>query len=255
MQKIKVLAAIILLIVSGCGSSRRAADRTAGRTGETGTEYSVAEVVRNNITNENFYISKADLRIEQENIAVRLSASFRFRKPDSLLVIVRSRSGIEAGRGLVTRDTILINDRINRNLMIGSAESLGSKYGIDAGLIYALFGDVIIGNEDFKRKLNCRDRNATDVFRYGGRRIEYTFDCSRNKVLKTYFEGDVRSGNITLEYSDFADAGRARIPQRIELNDDLKSLKVSIEIKNIESPWNGSLRFVPGSGYRVVKIR
>jgi len=30
---------------------------------------------------------------------------------------------------------------------------------------------------------------------------------------------------------------------------------VSIEIKNIESPWNGTIRFIPGSGYRVVKIR
>jgi len=255
LQKITILASIVILIISGCASSRKASDRAAGRIGEGITGYSVSEILRNNISNENFYISKADIKVEQENVTVRLNASFRFRKPDSLLVIVRSRSGIEAGRGLITRDTILINDRINRNLMIGSTQSLGSKYGIDAALVYAIFGDVIVGKEESQRNINCKERGTSDVFRYGGRRVEYTFDCSRGKAVRTYFEGDMRSGNITLEYSDFLEAGGITIPRRVEVNDDLKSLSVSIEIKNIESPWNGTIRFIPGSGYRVVKIR
>ncbi len=255
MQKIRILAAIGILIVSGCTATRKASDRPIGRVGETSAGFSVSEVLSNNISNENFYIAKADIRVEQENVAIRLGASFRFRKPDSLLVIVRSRTGIEAGRGLITKDTILINDRINRNLMIGSAKSLGSKYGIDAGLIYALLGDVIIEERDTRRKINCKDGGTSEVFIYDGRRIEYTFDCKGAKVVRTYFEGDVRSGNITIEYSDFTESGKIRFPQRIEMYDDLKSLKVVIEMKKIERPWSGSLRFIPGSGYRVVKIR
>ena len=240
MQKIRILAAIGILIVSGCTATRKASDRPIGRVGETSAGFSVSEVLSNNISNENFYIAKADIRVEQENVAIRLGASFRFRKPDSLLVIVRSRTGIEAGRGLITKDTILINDRINRNLMIGSAKSLG---------------DVIIEERDTRRKINCKDGGTSEVFIYDGRRIEYTFDCKGAKVVRTYFEGDVRSGNITIEYSDFTESGKIRFPQRIEMYDDLKSLKVVIEMKKIERPWSGSLRFIPGSGYRVVKIR
>lgn len=255
MQKIITLAAVLLIIITSCSTSRRATERTSARIGDSAAGYSISEVLRHNISNESFYISKADIKVEQENVTVRFSASVRFRKPDSLLVVVRSRAGIEAGRGLITKDTILINDRINRNLMIGSARILGSKYGIDAGLVYSLFGDVIIEDHDGQRKIDCRGRGISEVFRYGGRRIEYTFDCTGAKVVRAYFEGDIKSGNITIEYSDFTEAGRIRFPQRIEMIDDLKSLKVVVEIRKMEIPWNGSLRFVPGSGYRVVKIR
>ena len=41
--------------------------------------------------------------------------------------------------------------------------------------------------------------------------IEYTIDCSRKKAVRAYFEGDINTGNITIDYSDIAIADRTKI--------------------------------------------
>jgi hypothetical protein len=46
-----------------------------------------------------------------------------------------------------------------------------------------------------------------------------------------------------------------QFPQRIEIIDDLKSINILLEIKKIESPWEGEIEFIPGSDYKVIKIR
>ena len=73
-------------------------------------------IIKNNLSKENFYIQKADIKVTQDNISVRFIASIKFRKPDSLLISVKSRTGIEAGRAFITKDTILINDRIKQKI-------------------------------------------------------------------------------------------------------------------------------------------
>ena len=46
-----------------------------------------------------------------------------------------------------------------------------------------------------------------------------------------------------------------RFPRLIEINDDLSSLNIVLEIKKIERPWNGKIGFVPGQGYKVIVLK
>jgi hypothetical protein len=87
------------------------------------------------------------------------------------------------------------------------------------------------------------------------KRIEYTIECSMGKVVKALFEVDVRSGNILLNYSGFTALSRIRIPGKIEISDDLNNMNILIEIRKIEMPWNGQLKLITGSGYKIFRIR
>jgi hypothetical protein len=55
--------------------------------------------------------------------------------------------------------------------------------------------------------------------------------------------------------SDIIRSGNISYPGKVIINDDLMKLDLEIEIRRIDSPWQGSMGGVGGSGYRVVRIR
>jgi hypothetical protein len=215
----------------------------------------IESVIVNNLSAENFHIQKADISVTQDNFSTRFTASIKFRKPDTMLITVRSRAGIEAGRGLITKDTILINDRINNKLMVGSPSVIGPKYGIEPALFFVLFGDMIVKETDKNRVVNCIKGISREEYEINGKRVEYIIDCKKRKATQAYLAGDIKSGNITIRFSDIADIDQMKFPRRIEINDDLSSLNILLEIRKIERPWNGKIGFVPGQGYKVIVLK
>lgn len=256
-MQIRVLISIALsVIISGCSvSKKREADAFFDKEGGDLRSVAIAEVLKYNITNRNFNIERADIRISQGRVSVRFTASLKFRKPDSLMITVRSRAGIEAGRALITSDTILVNDRINRTLLIGKPEIIGPKYGIEPGLLYAVLGDLIIGEHNSDHAFKCNNGFFSDNFEMYNRRVVYTIDCREKKAVKSYFEGGITSGNITAQFDEIRSINNVKYPGKILINDDKESMDIFIEIKKIEIPWEGRIKFIPGSNYKVLRIR
>ena len=255
MQKVIFILLIISAILPGCSATRKAGRTARTSENETVAGNSLESVIRNNISNNNFNIQKAEIEVIQENISVRLIADIKFRKPDTLLITVRSRTGIEAGRAFITRDTLIIKDRINKKLLIGKPGVLGTKYGIDPSLIFVILGDIVVEEKDRAKLIECIKGEYRKEFDINGRNVEYVIDCQRKKLKQTYFEGDINSGNIIIGLSDIINSGKVVYPGRIEIQDDLKSVMIIIEIKKIESPWTGKIGSFAGQGYKVIKIR
>ena len=255
MQKIIPIVFLIALAFSACSTARKAGRTDSGTTLDETAGNRLETVISNNLTNHDFYIRRADIRVRQENVTVNLNASIKFRRPDSMMISVRSGIGVEAGKGFLTGDTVIVNDRFNRKLMVGDPEEIRSKYGIDPALIYVLLGDLIVGKDDYRSMLNCQRGEFRRQYNIEGRNVEYTIDCQRKKVRRVYLEGDIRTGNITILLSGIVKDGNITYPEKIAINDDLKELDIEVEIKRIESPWSGSMGTVGGQGYRVVRIR
>jgi len=256
LQKIKYILLITAILINGCSTARKAGKTSGDRNvnGETMTT-TIESVIKNNLSNNDFYIQKADINIIQDNVSVRLFADIKYKKPDTLLITVRSRTGIEAGRALITKDTLIVRDRINKKLLIGKPEALGAKYGVNPSFIMTILGDIIVEDKDRSEPVRCVRGDFTKEFEVSGKKVTYIIDCQRNKLKQAYFEGDVRSGNITIGMNGIDKSGNVVYPGEIEINDDLKSLNVIIEINRIESPWRGKIGTLAGQGYKVVKIR
>jgi hypothetical protein len=255
LRKVIYILIVLWAVIGSCSVARRSGKISSGAKTAVNTDTSIESVIGNNLSNNDFYIQKADINVIQDNISVRLTAVIKFRKPDSLMIAVRSRTGIEAGRALITEDTVMINDRINKKLFIGKPAVIGTKYGIDPSLIFVILGDVIVEGKDSIRPMECSKGLYSNEFIVSGKKVEYLVDCDNRKARQASFEGDIKTGNITIDLSGFITANTLRYPGKIEINDDLKSLSIIIELKKIESPWKGRIGFVPGHGYKVVKIR
>lgn len=255
MCKITGILFIVLIVIGGCSVSRK----TGKGVKSTGKEIAPANVleaiVENNITNRNFYIPKASVTVTQNNVSTKFTANLKFRKPDTLLLSLRSKLGIEAGRAFVTNDTILVNDRIGKNLITGNPQKIKSKYGIEPVLLYIILGDIILDKEDQSRMIDCSKGISKNEFEVRNKRIEYTLDCEMGKIIRAYIEGDITSGNITLDFRNFLNHGGLIIPRIIEINDDLSSLKIEVKIDKIESNWNGKIEFIAGAGYEVIRLK
>lgn len=212
-------------------------------------------IIRNNISERDFLIRKAVITLNFEKVSSKFTASIWFKKPDSLLISVRSRLGMEAARAILTRDTLLINDRVNRKLLSGSTRWLSVKYGIENKMIFAALGDFIIDRKDENRKLLCSNGFYKDSYVINERNVVYSVDCRKRKVVDAYMEGGLTTGNISMVFTKFKKMSGMLFPEKIQISDDLKGTEVSIEIDNIETGWNGDIKFIPGNGYKVVYLR
>ncbi len=255
MRKIVIISVLLAFISLSCSVSRKNRSGDSNSSVPVRNNNTLKEIVSNNLSNNDFFIQRADVMLTQENITVHFNAAVRFRQPDSLLVSVKSKTGIEAGRALITRDTIVINDRINRKVIVGDALGIRNKYGIDSYYIFALLGDLIVNEKESGTTVDCTKGLNLPRLTVNDKRIEYTIDCGRGKIIKAFFEGDIRTGNIELKYSDFINVNRVIIPQKIEISDDLNNVNIQIEIKKIVVPWEGTLKLLTGSGYKVVRIK
>ena len=113
-------ALILLLIycITGCSVVKR--ETNTDFLSEENQTNSYEQIRALNITNKDFNIIKAEIDISTDNEKQKLLGSIKYKTPETYLISIRNKSGIEAARILITSDTIMINDRINKKLYYGN---------------------------------------------------------------------------------------------------------------------------------------
>jgi hypothetical protein len=253
LQKIINILAFIFL-TAGCAVIKKDINKMVARN-ETAGNLSFEEKVRlHNITNNGFFITRANISIDKEGVIINTIANIRYNAPQKYLISIRSFGGIEAARIMITEDTLLINDRINKRLLYGNPDYIRRNYGIDPVIIPVIFGDFYSRKNHSVNPDDCinGEKKRTEViskFKY-----IYTFDCSREKLINTVIESDREKSVYILNYGEFARSGEIIYPKNIRLERIDDNIKINIEIKEIEYPWNENFEFIPGSKYEKIKL-
>lgn len=241
----------MLAISNSCSVSRRARS-TVEKADETGF---MDKVISNNLTQDNFYIQKADVKLINPEVSERITALIKFKKPDTIIVSIRSFAGIEAARFYMTSDTILVNDRINRQVLYGKPLDFYRRYGFSVDMAGIIFGDFLGDIKEISGNYNCKEGGSVErnVFKER-QRIKYTLDCNNRKAI--YAEAvSYESGQIIKFYfENFKRDKRITYPQSIRIADERMSSQININIKKIDIGWSGRMDFIPGSGYELVEI-
>jgi hypothetical protein len=211
-------------------------------------------VEKQNVTLNNFYIQKAEFKISNKEETKRLLGSIKFEKPSQFLISIKSRSGIEAARVLITEDTVLINNRINRKLYYGSSEYFKRKYGAKTSVLRIVFGDYLNDNLSDNGKLKCSGNKIYTDALVSGIRIKYTIDCKKGKIILSETENNLTVSKIFIEYGDFLTNGNLLFPGKIKIRDEQSMTTIEIRIRKIESPWKGNIEFIPGNSYEKLQL-
>jgi hypothetical protein len=171
------------------------------------------------------------------------------------MISFRARIGYEAARMLLTKDTLIISDRINKKVMIGKPEAIKNKYGIESELIFAMFGDIIIEDKDRFGKSNCNNGILKKETWIRGRQLSYYIDCNKSKVISTSFLGDKVTDSVVINFSGFFNLGSIIIPGIIEARSNLSNIRITMKIEKAEIYYKGDIGFRSPTNYKVVLLK
>jgi hypothetical protein len=253
LRKVVFILSVILCCES-CFVKREKTYSSGTFTGGTGKKAVFNEIVKQNISKDNFYIKKADIEISGYEQKRNLIGSIKFEKPDKYLISIKSRTGVEALRIFISGDTILANDRINRILYCGSGKYLYSKLGLKNNFIPVCLGDYISENQNMPVVSNCLDGYYINNETAGNLSIKYKADCKLGKVIEAISDKSGLSQEVEFHYSNFKGSGGLLTPRNIEIKDKEESVIIIIRIRQVEFQWSGIIEFFPGNRYELRRL-
>lgn len=252
MQKI-VSISILLFLLSGCTVFRSGKKSMPEATDEN--IFSTAEILNNNITAGDFNIQKAEIQyIDSSGSEIKFIANLKYKHGGLYLASIRTRSGIEAARVFITKDTLLLNDRINKRLYCGSSEYIERKYGITADALPLIIGDLIYNKKE-EAMVSCTEGQNKIIEKLGDSRITYTVDCKKKKAQEVAISREQIEKQIIIRYENFNLYEGRIYPRNIEIEESTRKSMIKIEIFRIEFNNPEELKFIPGNNYEKVIIK
>jgi hypothetical protein len=243
-----VITFIVGIILSGCSVTRNRVNTENVKI----LKGNILEITENqNITNHGFFIQKAEIEILTPDGKEKFIATIKFEGRDKYLISIKSRTGIEGARIYITKDTILINDRINKKLYYGTAEYLRLKYGVAENLLPLIFGDLLLEEKCKNNSIKCVDDKIKVNCLVKGIYINYIIDCKTGKTSMVSFGEQ----GISLNYDKYFLLDSILVPRNIEFNSTMFNTLIKIKIVKVEAPWDGSVSFISGKGYELIELR
>jgi hypothetical protein len=244
---------LFLLVISSCSVLRRGSNDTIIADDEKSFFNAYEHILQQNITTQDFYISKAEIDIISGEDKQSFICSFKFLFPDKYVISLRSKSGIEGARIFLTRDTLIVNDRINRKLYYGTPDYIKRKYGIASTLFPVIFGDLCFKEIIEPENTECQNGYINITGSAMGSRFEAIADCRKAKLISLVQFGDQNVEQVRIAYAKFFAAGSILVPSSITLIN--KDIRIVMKIRKLEIPWEGNFSFVPGNKYELIPLK
>lgn len=250
----KILIFIAAFFLSGCSTVRKVTE--TGTVSNMGKYNSMTDrILSLNMTGNNFNIVKAEIEILNNNKKQELIASMKYRKEGNYLVTLKNRTGIEAARIYITKDTIMINDRFSKKLYCGSNIYLIKKYGIETNALPLVFGDYIDELKEVEKIRDC-ENGISEIQGYlNQKEIWYYLDCNKAKVLSVTISEKKGSAEMNIQFSNFRSIGEMVFPGKINIEDIASETKVQINIISIDYYKEEPIEFIPGKNYERIILR
>jgi hypothetical protein len=185
---------LITVSISACGKKNIAAKKKLNE------EFKVAELDFDYLT------SRGKITYKDPTQEVSSSVDIRMKKDSIIWMSIKPMLGIEAARLVITKDSVMMIDRLNKTMVLLSFDSLNRKvnFPLDLKIVEAL----IIGNLPVKVD-NKRTKIAMESEHFKLRQRQGDFDMvslvSREhyKLERIDVEQDNTSNELILKYEDF----------------------------------------------------
>jgi hypothetical protein len=252
-RKISIIL-ILGVLIGGCSMTRKVGHNITDDSNKLPAANVLERVKELNISNRSFFIQKAEIEVVNKSVKEKFIGSIKFEKPDKYLISLKSRAGIEVARVYITKDTIWINDRMNRKLYYGNALYFEKKYGLNQKFLPLIFGDIVLERKIAEDMKECSgDKLAINCF-VNGVILNYELDCKKRKTIFVNQVNNFAEEGIKIRYEKFSILEDILIPKNVKIEDSQYNTEINIKFLKIELPWNGSIKFVSGKGYELIEL-
>ena len=238
-----------VLIITSCAASRKSAVK--GKNKDEGNAIALlTSVIEQNVSNSGFFIEKGKITSTSKEGKISLFFNMKYSEDGTYLVSLRSTTGLEAFRVYLDRDTVMINDRLNKTLLVGNQYSFESISGVPYELLVLVTGDFYPGKALSGADTQCIEGKKSYSGYLRGLILNYEIDCILGKVKRLELGSDVEGQGIYFSYDGFRGSNK-RVPRKVEIIDQSRSVRIQVKIEKISQPWFGKIEFVPGRDYDI----
>lgn len=169
--------------------------------------------------------SKISFKSEKQEID-NASVTIRIQQ-DSLIWVSISKLGIEAARVLITRDSIMILDKINRSYAVADFATLSRQFSFS--LSYPLLQALLVGNLPLPNRVAQKSKSTADANylllrqQEGQVLVENYVDETDRKLKKLLMTQQPANNTLRVDYADFASVDRFLVPFSSVLTLDYRS--------------------------------
>jgi hypothetical protein len=107
------------------------------------TEYLIEQITRNEFKFEHLSL-KAGVQLYQNDKKTPFKANIRIRRDSLIWVSITPALGIEVARVMITRDSVKVMNRIDRNYFIGDYEYINKRFNLE--LEFNTIQAILVGN-------------------------------------------------------------------------------------------------------------
>ncbi|MGB4291523.1 MAG: DUF4292 domain-containing protein [Bacteroidales bacterium] len=245
-QKIIAFTLIIVFSVTGCTVSRQL-------TSNKDNNFDINKILLNtyskNLTDIGFYIQKGRLTVKEGKRKINFYYSIKYKRENIYLISIRALNGHEAVRIFLNNDTILVNDRINNELLYGKNADFERLTGIPVEFLKVCVGDILDYSKGIVSNVSINGRDVVIKGFIKGLEITTNISSDRYKVSSLRMANISKEEEITIEYENFKGENHL-IPEEIRIYDSQR--KVELKMKNLKYiiPWYGDIDFIPGLNFK-----
>ena len=171
----------------------------------------------------------------------KLKLNIKIKKDSAIFVSIANILGVEITRALLTKDTIKLIDRINKNYLEGSYQHISKMYNLPFDIF--ILEKVIINPNYLFKNIELNDNNILyeeNLYR--------TFSISENKEISylisaadyTIYENSYKfiksNTKVNIKYLDYINTGEGYYPKKAEIfyTDFKKKTNLIIDYNNVE---------------------
>jgi len=272
---LKIAALALPLVLSACGSRKKVAEPVT-LTPETQTKANFISSVRENAQTMKFLTSKVKFSVEVGQQKLTLTGNLKMKRDDVIRLQLMAFGFVEAGRIELTKDYVLIMDRINKQYLKAPWMSVDflRNSGMNFQTLQALFwNELFRPNQSSLAKTN--DKQVLDsianytilesgddmIISLEEGKMDYSWLATRNDALirmanilyKDRFKGNTQ---LNWDYDEFKVLNKRIFPHKsaITLTTPEKEVKLGMTLNYVGNDTEWEPRTEISNKYREVTV-
>ena len=269
---LKVAVVALPLVFTACGSRKKVVKEEAPITPEMQSKIDFIARVNDRAQTTKFLTSKVKFSVEVGQQKITLTGNLKMKRDDVIRLQLMAFGFVEAGRIELTKDYVLIMDRINKQYL--KAPWMSVDFLRNSGITFSTL-QSLFWNELFRPSVVTVEKNATDsigdynlldsgddiIISLEQGKMDYSWLASRNDALirmanilyKDRFNGN---SQLNWDYDQFEKLNKSLFPRKsvVTLTTKEKEVKLGMTLSYIGAETEWETRTEISNKYREVTV-
>ena len=269
---IKIAVLALPLVLTSCGSKKKVVNGPVTMNAETRDRVDFISSVQENFQTSKFMTSKVKFSVEVGPQKLTLTGNLKMKRDDVIRLQLMAFGFVEAGRIEMTKDYVLIMDRINKQYLKAPWMSVDflRNSGLNFNTIQALFWNELFRPNQVKSEKQSLDSLAAYniiesgddlILSFEEGKMDYSWLASKetallkmaNVLYKDRFNGNTQ---LNWDYSQFERLNKTLFPRKhgITLTTPEKEVKLVMTMSYIGAETEWDPRTEISNKYREVTV-